>query len=108
MILRTNGGVNLICLFARDVQAQDATWRSTDAVRVKRKVHANRPRAVKDGSELAWNEGTEESGRSHGRFMWCTKEQEYMDVMKMPSAKLRRKPMASSSRLPVRRERKRS
>jgi hypothetical protein len=36
---------------ARDVQAQDATWRSMDAVKVKQKVHADGPMAVKDECE---------------------------------------------------------
>jgi len=60
--LRTKGGhpwimsdwqhyANLICLLARDVQMQDVTWRSTDAVKVKRKVHADGPKAVKDRCE---------------------------------------------------------
>ena len=39
------------CLLARDVQAQDATWRSTNAVKVKRKVRADEPRAVKGEHE---------------------------------------------------------
>ena len=52
-------------------------------VKVKRKVHAGGPRAVKGETSRLWIEGPEESGQSHGCSTWCTEEQEYIEVMKM-------------------------
>ena len=49
--------------------------------------------AVKDGRR-AWTEGPEDTMRGHGRFSWCTEEQEYIKL-EIPSVKSRRMAMAS-------------
>src|SRR6266508_3310768 len=59
-------------LLACDVQVMDRHGGRRCVVKVKRKVHADGPRAVKGEREYAWAEGPEEAGRSHGRSTWCT------------------------------------
>jgi len=78
------------------------------AVKVKRKVHPDGLRRCRvNTSRLGLRDPRSPDGVT-GRSTWCTEEQEYMDMIKTTSFKSRRKVMASSSSLLVRREHERS